>query len=296
LDLDLIRIFVKVIQNGSFSKAAELLKLPKSTVSKAVSRFERETGTRLLVRTTRSLTLTAAGRAFYEASLGPVQTLEDARKSLHGHDSRLTGHVRITAPEDLGSAVIAPTIAVLINKHPGLSFELHYTNQVIDLVKEGFDLGVRVGKLGESSLKIKRGGEITLVLVASPTYLKGREKINSPQDLTTHRCLSLSIQSLETRWTLRSAKGTVHIPIKAKISSNQMSSLLQMAIGNGGIALVPLYLAKADLESKKLVRILPDWASPGIPVSILSPLASTSSARLKATIEEIAASLQKALG
>ncbi len=294
MDLDLIRIFVKVIQNGSFSKAAALLKLPKSTVSKSVSRLENETGTKLILRTTRSLSLTSAGRAFYETCLGPVQTLEDALKSLYGGDSILSGLVRVTAPEDLGSHVIAAAMAELTASHPTLSFELHYTDELIDLVKDGFDIAVRIGRPRESSFKIRRAGEVVLVLVASPTYLKGKEKIRQPRDLADHACLTYSDQAY-SRWTLRSSKNTVQIPMKARISSNQMSSLLKTALAHGGVALIPHYLCKAELEAGKLVRVLPEWSSPGFPVSILSPLSSSTSARLRISIDRILTSLQAAL-
>lgn len=294
MDLDLIRIFVKVSQNGSFSKAADLLKLPKSTVSKAITRLEKETGTKLLLRTTRSLSLTAAGRVFYDTSLGPLQILEDAQKSLYGGDSILSGHVRITAPEDLGSHTIAPAIAELTSKHSALSFELQYTDELIDLVKDGFDIAVRIGRVNESSFKVKKAGDVSLVLVASPKYLSTKEKIRTPRDLENHDCLTYSDQSF-SRWTLRSGKGTMHIPIKARIASNQMSSLLKMALSHGGIALIPKYLCELELQSGKLIHVLPDWSSPGFPVSIISPLASTSSARLKITIDRILLALQKSL-
>jgi len=287
MELDLARIFVKVVQYNSFSKAAQVLKMPKSTVSKAVSRLEKETGTKLLVRSTRSLTVTMAGRTFYEASVGPINQLEDAQKALYGKDNLLTGLVRITAPEDIGTFVIAPAIGKLSVKHPQLRFELEYTDELVNLVKEGFDLAVRVGPVRDSGLKLKRAGEVTLVLVASPAYLKGKEKIKTPRDLISHQCLSLNLQQMAQRWTLRSSEKTVHIPIEAKILSNQLSSLLRVALGDGGIALVPTYICQAYLESGKLMRVLPEWTSIGWPVSMVSPLAPSSSARLKVTVDQI---------
>lgn len=294
MNLDLTRIFVKVIQNGSFSRAADLLKVPKSTISKAISRLERESGTRLLVRTTRSLSLTSAGRVFYDASLGAIQTLEDAQKALYGGDSLLIGKVRITASEDLGSYVIAPAIAQLANRHPQLSFELQYTDEVIDLVKDGFDVAVRIGRLSESSFKVKRAGEVTLIAVASAKYFASQQKIRQPKDLTAVNCLTYSDQAFR-RWTLRSSKGTVHIPVNARISSNQMSSLLKMALVDGGVALVPQFLCEKELESGKLIRVLPEWSSPGLPVSIVTPQAPTSSVRLKMTVDQIFTALHETL-
>jgi LysR family transcriptional regulator for bpeEF and oprC len=294
MNLDLTRIFVKVVQNGSFSKAAEILNLPKSTISKAVSKMERESGTKLIVRTTRSLSLTAAGRAFYETSLGPIQILEDAQKSLNGGDNLLSGLVKITAPEDLGSYVIAPAIADLIIRHPKLSFELKYTNDLVDLVKEGFDIAVRIGRPAESSFKVKRAGDVVLIAVASPKYLSSKKEIKIPKDLEALDCLSLSGPE-NRRWKLRSSKWTVYANIKSRTYSNHMTSLLKMAVADCGIALVPNYLCESELKSGKLVRVLPEWSSAGFPVSVISPLGSSSSARLKMTIDHIFGALQATL-
>lgn len=287
MELDLTRIFVKVVQYSSFSKAAAALKMPKSTVSKSISRLEKETGTKLLVRSTRSLTVTQAGRVFYEASMGPIQQLEDAQKALYGKDNLLTGTVRITSPEDLGTFVVAPAIAKLSVKHPQLRFDLKYTDTILDLIKDGFDIAIRIGPVRDSGLKLKSAGEVTLIPVASPAYLKGKEKIKSPGDLTKHQCLSLDLQQTADRWTLRSGGKTIHVPVEAKILSNQMSSLVQMALADGGIALVPTYICQSYLANGKLIRVLPEWSNSGWPVSILTPLAPSSSARLKVTVDKI---------
>ncbi|HET6346646.1 MAG TPA: LysR family transcriptional regulator, partial [Myxococcota bacterium] len=132
MDIELVRIFTKVVQQQSFSKAAALLRLPKATVSRSVSRLERQTGTKLLVRTTRSVSTTSAGLAFYDAASASVQVLEAALRALQGQDSALSGTVRLTAPEDLGAHIISPAIAALSRAHGALAFELHYTDEVVD--------------------------------------------------------------------------------------------------------------------------------------------------------------------
>jgi LysR family transcriptional regulator for bpeEF and oprC len=293
MEVELIRIFVKVVQNASFSRAAELLRVPKSTVSKAVTRLEQSTGTKLLLRTTRSLTLTAAGRAFYETCLGPIQILEDAQKSLHGADSILSGRVRLTAPEDLGSHVIAAALAELIRLHPALSFDLKYTNEVVDLVRDGFDLAVRLGRLKESSLKAKKVGEVFLVMVASPKYIKNSGTLKTPQDLEKHACLT--IEDINTKWALQSKKASTTVPISPRITCNEMTSLMNAAIAGAGIALVPMFITKPAVEAGKLVQVLPEWRSPGWPVSLISPVASSSSARIKITSEHLMKAIQEAL-
>ena len=269
--------------------------IPKSTVSKAVSRLERETGTKLMLRTTRSLTLTAAGRAFYDSCLGPIQLIEDAQKSLFGRDSILTGLVRITAPEDLGTQVIAPALGELAKKNSGLCFEINNTDEVVDLIKEGFDLAVRVGKLQTSGLRAKRIGEVTLIPVASPRYLKTKAKISSPQDLQDQDCLALKARKLTAPWILRSSRETARVAVNVRIASNQMSSLLKAAVAGAGVALVPTFLCFPAIAAGELIRVLPEWNGPSVQVSLISPLASTSSARLKVTSEHIVAAIRSAL-
>lgn len=295
MELELTRLFVKVAQQGSFTRAAAVLKLPKSTVSKSIRRLEEETGTKLLIRTTRALTLTAAGRAFFEACAGPVQTLEDARKSLSGADSVMQGLVRITAPEDLGGYAVAPVVAELSRRHPGLNFELHYTDAVVDLVRDGFDLAVRIGRVAPSNFKVLRLGEVSLVAVAAKSYLERFPKIRRPEDLAPHCALSFSEGRLRDRWPLRSAAGTRTVKVNPRVASNQMTSLLKMAVAGGGVALVPAYLAAADLREGRLTRLLPEWASPGLPVSLLSPLPTASSARLKITADLLTERLRRLL-
>ncbi len=294
MQIELVHIFVQVIKSGSFTRAAEVLRVPKSTVSKAVARLENETGTTLLVRTTRSQTLTASGKAFFDSCVGPIQALEDAQRSLSGSDSLLTGTLRITAPEDLGTEVLAPAAGALTRKHPGLNFELNYTDRIVDLVKDGFDLAVRIGHLKESGLKVKRVGEVRLILVASPSYIKAEGRISKPEDLKSRACLSLSAARL--LWPLRSDSGSSsQVAVRARIVSNQMSSLLNAAAAGAGVALVPAFLARPRIESGDLTRVLPQWTSQGLPVSMLSPLAFSSSARLRTATDYFLTELQQAL-
>lgn len=293
IDLELTKIFAKVVKYGSFSRAAEQLRIPKSTVSKAITQLEHNTGTKLLLRTTRSLTTTAAGRVYYDSVAPAIQTIEDAQKSLSGSDSILSGLVRITAPEDLGAAVISPAVAELAMRHSGLSFDLQYTDEVVDLVNDGFDLAIRIGKLKESSLKSKRIGDIALILVAAPSYLQKSKPIKHPDDLLKHKCLSISARKFE--WPLKSDSESTTLTITPSITSNQMSSLLHAAIHGAGIALIPHYFAKPYLDSGVACRVLPQWSMRGLGVSMVSPLAFSSSVRLKATSDYLMTKVQGAL-
>jgi len=295
VEIELVHIFVKVVKTGGFSKAAQLMRIPKSTISKAVSRLEEETGTKLLLRTTRSQTLTAAGKVFYDSCVAPIQAIEDAQKSLSGNDSLLTGTLKITAPEDLGTEVLAPAAGRLSQKYPGLNFELIYTDKVLDLVQDGFDLAIRIGTPKESALKIKKVGEVSLHLVASPAYLKLHGKILKTEDLKNHSCLTLLHAQSKTHWSLKSKSSSAKVPIQPRLQSNQMSSLLKATLHDAGVALVPSYLCRPYIQSGDLVRVLPQWSSHGLPVSMLSPLPFSSSARLRVVTDVFSEELQKAL-
>jgi len=293
--LETTRAFVKVAQLGSFTRAAMALKLPKSTVSRLVSRLEEEAKTKLLTRTTRSLSLTAAGRAFYESCLGPLQQLEDARKSLQGQDSILTGTLRITAPEDLGTYFLSPALSQLSAQHPNLNFELKYTDEVVDLVREGFDLAFRLGKLPSSQLRARSLGEVWLALVASPSYLGKAEKIREPRDLLSHACVTFPTRGAQPRWVLKAGKRTETVAVRPRIQGNQMTSLVRLAVGGAGVALVPLYLCREFIEQKKLQRVLPDWEGPRYPVAMVAPLSTGLSARLKVVGDVLSDTVRQAL-
>jgi DNA-binding transcriptional LysR family regulator len=291
----MVRIFVKVVQSGSYTRAASLLHLPKSSVSRAVTRIEAESGTKLLMRTTRSITLTAAGRAFYDSCVSPLQQLEEARKSLSGSDNLLSGSVRITAPEDLGASIITPTIAKLSREQLGLNFEMFYTNQRVDLVKDGFDLAIRIGKMSDSQLKAKKLGDICLILVAAPRFLE-KNKVKNPADLLGLPCLSYGPRYRKTKWQLRSAKARKTLNFEAKIVCNQMSSLVSLAREGAGVAIVPEYLCRTDIAQGTLRHILPAYYEDEYPVYLVSPFGVQSSARIKMSAELLTQEIKKLLG
>lgn len=295
IEIELIRIFVKVIQHGGFSKAAEKLNIRKSTVSKAIKKLEDMTETKLMIRSTRNHTLTFAGQRFYESCIEHIQALEEAQKSLLGTDSMTVGNVKLTAPEDIGSQLIAPVIGKLSTLYPKLKFNLQYTNQVIDLVKDGYDLAIRLGKLKESRLKAKNIGYLKLIIVAAPKYLKNSSSIKTPLDLSNHNILSISDNILSKSWTLTNGKQTKKISVSPIIESNQMSSLLEACICNAGLLLAPAFLCESAIQSGKVIRVLEKWYIPGPQVSIVSPISMNSTARLKIVSEALVKEIKNKL-
>lgn len=295
MEIESTRIFVKVVQLGSFSKAAEQLKLPKSTVSRTISRLEAEAGTKLLFRTTRSMTVTFAGQAFYESCLEPIFALEEARKALLFKDSMPSGLVRLTAPEDLGLEMISPVLSQITKSYPQLDFQLNYTDDIVDLVKEGYDVAIRLGKLSSSRYKAQKIGEVKMVLVASPKYFKGRSYPKSPKELIHHDCCGFNLGSDTQTWVL--AKNELRIQVKAnvRIQANQMSSILKFAKQGIGIGLLPYFLCSKLIETGELLRVLPEWEGLSYPVSIVVPPGHGQSKRLKIVIERLSQVMKEAL-
>lgn len=293
MTLDLTRLFVAVVRDGGFSRAAAALKVPKSTVSKGIARLERELGAKLLVRTTRALAPTDAGRAYYEAAAPAIATLDDAQRSLISSDRTVAGQVRITAPEDLGALVISPLLATLTAAHPALALDVRYTDVRIDLVRERYDLAIRIGPLSVTRLYAKKLGESTQVTVAAPQYLARAPRIRRPLDLREHACLANSVDS--QRWTLSRGREREQVEVRPRVSCNQMTSLLALAVSGAGVALVPAFLANSEIAAGRLVRVLPEWGRPGRLVSMVSPLASSSSARLQLVSRELGAAISRAL-
>ena len=292
MNIEASQIFVNVIHSGSFSKAAIALNLPKSTVSRTISKLENETGTKLIVRTTRSLSLTEAGREYYEDCLPAILRLEEANKKLLNKDKSISGLVKLTAPEDLGHTVVTKALAKLTLKHPDLSFEFSFTDKIVDVVKDGFDIAIRLGKRQDSSLKLKPAGEFNLILVASPKFLAKFKKISHPSDLKDHVCIS---HSWSKTWKLKSSKSKSEVSLKSKLVGNQMLSMIKLARSGCGVSFVPNYLCENYLKTGELVQLLPEWKSPPVLVSIITTVTPSSVARIKVTVEAISNEISNVL-
>ncbi len=294
MEIQLIHYFVNIVKHGSFTKAAKSLKVPKSTLSKAVSKLEQETGTKLLIRSTRKQTLTSAGRDFYEACLGPIQTIEDAQKSLYGLDNVISGTVKITVPEDFEISLLSSCIQTLCEKYSDLKIILKSTNDIVDLIGEGFDFAVRIGPLEESNLRVRNIGYIKLVTVVSKEYFE-KIKLDSPRDLVNVRCIGLTSNKPFQVWTLIKNKKIEVIKTPLTVETNQITSVYKLTLSGAGVSILPTFLCQNDIDTGKLIRVLEDWEYKNVPVSLVSPLSTLNSVRLKVLSDEIINTLRKRL-
>jgi DNA-binding transcriptional LysR family regulator len=255
-DLNDIGVFVRVIEDGSFSGAARALGLPTSTVSRRVARLEAALGARLLHRTTRKLSLTAAGRLYFERSARIIAELAEAELAVSELGSSPRGLVRGTAPVSV--AGIDRLVTDFLVRYPDVQIEMDLTNRTVNLVAEGYDMAIRAGDIGDSSLIAHRLADSHLLLVASPAYLRRRGTPRTPKDLRDHDAVIYARwPSSQESWTLRGPRGPIRVPVRGRIIANHWSVLKQAALAGLGIALMPDVYCLQELESGRLKAVLP---------------------------------------
>lgn len=284
MDLNEAAVFVKVVEAGSFSAAARQLGLPTSTISTRVARLEKRLGVTLLQRTTRRLHLTDAGELYYRhASIGLGHML-NAEAAVTESTGEPQGLLRVTAPADLGNALLAEIVNQLRRKHPKVSLEMVLTERYVDLVAEGIDVAIRAGALKDSTLIAKAVGVVRWVLFASPEYLKSAPPLQSPEALRHHCCLQFTSLGKES-WTLTGKTSGVTIPMASQVLINDIGLIRSMALAGEGVALLPVYLCREDCDEGRLVCVLPEWHAKAVPVHIVYPRQRFMAPKLRAFID-----------
>lgn len=294
MDLNEIRVFVKVAQAGSFSQAAKQLGMPNSTVSARVSALERRLGVTLLQRTTRTLRLTEAGeRYFHQVSEGMEDILR-AEAEISTSQTEPQGLLRITAPIDMGNTHFVELVCTFKRNYPKVSLELIFSDRRLDLVAEGVDVAIRAGELKDSGLIAKKLGQICWTAYASPTYLERAGTPAHPKDLRRHDCLQFTALGKES-WRLVGGKRTVNVPLARRVIGNDMMLIKKLALSDMGIALLPTYACRAEVKSGKLVRVLPGHHAKLDPVHLVYPGQKFVPPKLRAFIEIADAIFKRAL-
>ena len=290
LDLNDLRVFVRVIDLGGFAAAARELGVPTSTVSRTIARLEASTGTRLLHRTPRSMHATGEGRAIYASVSEAVGTLERAAHALEPATKQPKGLLRVTAPTDIGSWWLADVAVAFGERHPLVQIELALTNRAVNLTGEGFDVAVRAAlRLADSSLIAKKLGDVEHALYASPRYIERHGAPSSPGDLADHRCIVFRGKDLAKTWRLEGNKETVEVFVRARMGGDDFSYVRAAVLAGGGIALMPRLVCAKDEAAGRLVRVLPAFASKGAGLYVLYPSAAHVPARVTAFRDFVAA-------
>lgn len=285
MDLNAFAIFAKVVQSGSFTAAAVELEMPKSTVSRKVAALEEELGARLLQRTTRRLSLTEVGETFLRHVERVLAEVEEARFAVTAMQDVPRGLLRVTAPLSFG--FLGPIVASFIERYPLVQVELVCTDRVVDLVQEGYDVGVRAGRLADSTLVARGLGSLKSFLVASPAFLKRHGTPNTPEDL--ERFDSLVFGSSNDRAHVRLTRGEASVAVRVtpRLVVNDYDFLEASTLAGLGIAVIPVFRSITDLRAKRLVRVLPEWTSPEFPLQAVYPSSRFLSPKANAFLDHL---------
>lgn len=256
-------MFVRVVETGSFSKAAREFSTTQPTVSKQIAATEERLNVRLLNRNTRGVSLTESGALYYEKCKIIVRETEEADNIVRLRQSQAQGMLRIGTSVAFGRRVIVPLALDFMKRHPQVQLDLSFEDRYTDLVSQGLDVAVRMGKLADSSLGARYLGANPWVMVAAPRYLKKYGTPKKPRDLSSHAALIYSSVLGDDVWRLISPKGeAVTVPVAGRLRSNNLSAVLAAARNGLGIAAMPSYVAADSLASGQVLEVLADHSLP----------------------------------
>jgi DNA-binding transcriptional LysR family regulator len=266
LEANDLLLFARVVDEGSFSRAAERLTLPKSTVSRRVAALEGQLGERLLLRTTRKLTVTDFGRAVLEHARHVVEDVAAAASLAHNRQIEPSGRLRVTMPGDLGNLMLAPLLAAFLVKYPAISLEIDLAARFVDLIGENFDVAIRIGDLrDDASLAARHIAAFTGSLYAAPAYVARRGMPSEPEALMEHDALRILSRTGDAlSWVLRRGDERWEGIPPGRATTNSPELLMRMALKGAGITLVSDHFALPHLERGELVQVLPEWRVPPV--------------------------------
>lgn len=285
-----IAVFVGVVDAGSFTAAAEALSISQPVVSKSVTRLEERLGARLLNRTTRRLSLTEAGAELYQRSQQALKQIEDAELEVARFQTEPRGTLRVNAPMSFSILHLAPVLHEFVARFPGLRLDLNLDDRFVDLVEEGYDLIVRIGRLPDSTLVARRITQCRLAICASPSYLQQHGEPQTPDDLLNHNCLMYTLSSSPRAWRLVSPDGEERmIPLRGNVALNNGLAQRALALNGVGIIMLPTFYVGDELRAGKLKSILQHWVPPDAAVYAVYAERRNLSPKVRAFVDFLAA-------
>jgi DNA-binding transcriptional LysR family regulator len=281
-----IAVFAQVVEQGHLSRAAERLGISTSAVSRHVADLEAHLGVRLLNRTTRRLSMTEAGQAFYERSVQLLADLEEAEATVSSGAVTPRGTLKLTCSITFGIRRLAPSIAAFAARHPAVRFEIELSDRQVDIVDEGIDLAVRIGDIGPQTLIGRRIGSINLVCCAAPSYLAAHGTPREPGELARHACLTYAYSATGNAWRFLDAQGREHmVRVQGGVHANNGEMLAVLAAAGMGVTLEPDFIIAPELASGALVTLLPGYAPAASGVYAVYPSRRHLSAKVRAFVD-----------
>lgn len=285
MELNQLSTFVKVVQTGSFTRAAEQLNTQKAHVSRVVSQLEAELGVRLLERTTRALSLTEVGREFFERASGILGAADDARLAVQRAQGEPRGTLRLTCGVEFGQLAVNGWVRDYLRQFHDAKVELEMTGRLVDIVHEGFDLAVRVGPLSDSTLAARQLGELHYGLFAAPAYAARKGLPLTPEELAAHELVHFSGSQRHQSWRLQRDGQPFTFEPAARLKVNNNFAARDAALDGLGVAQLPLLLVQPDVNAGRLLPVLTDWAMPSAPVHAVFASARYLTPKVRAFID-----------
>ncbi len=277
--------FVRIIESGSISLAANQLGVAKSAVSRRLAELEERLGVQLLQRTTRQSSLTEAGRSYYQRALQILADVSELNAATSNTKTQLEGVMKIAVPLTFGLQQLAPAINAFAMAHPGLVIHLDFSDRKVDIVEEGFDLAVRIAELQDSTHIARRLAPIQIILCASPAYLEQHGTPEKPQDLKAHRTLQYTLMP-RSSWKLISPDGKqVTVAIRENMGANNGEFLREAAVSGQGLVRLPTFIVWQEIEKGELVRVMADYTIPPLNAYAIYPQTRHLSHRVRALID-----------
>lgn len=284
--LDDMALFVRVVEEGSFTAAARLLGLPKSSVSHRVMQLEQHLAATLLHRSTRSIALTDIGREAFQRFRPLVLEAEQTEMDLRARSTRAAGLVRISATTGFGQMILAPVLCSLMEKEPDLRIELKLTDERINIIEDGIDIAVRMGVLDDTDLITRKLGSVERAICASKAYLDRNGGPETPEDLADHACIVTS--AALDRWSFASGKD---VTVRWRYAAGNVLAARDAVLAGCGIALLPLFLVREAMAKGLIVKLLPEHLLLPADAAALYPRARNQSLATRVVLDAMAAEL-----
>ena len=258
-----LHLFIRVVETGSFSKAADDLGIAQPTATKAVAAIEARLGARLLHRSTRGVTPTEVGALYYEKCKRISSDVEDAENLATLLQSGVGGQIRISTSLAFGRRVMVPLVLRYMRENPGVGIDLLFDDRYVNLVEQGVDVAIRMGRLADSTLGARYLGKNPWVMVASTDYLRQNPAPRVPADLAAHNCLIYSSVQGDERWSFTGPTGEeVSVPVAGRLRTNNLSAVLAATRAGMGLAVLPWYVARESVADASLTPLLTDYTLP----------------------------------
>jgi len=283
------KIFVQVIETGGFSAAARELSISKSSISKQVSQLEDHLGARLLNRTTRRLSPTEIGQAFYQRALRIISEVEEAEQSVNLLHAEPRGLLKINVPMSFGHHHVAPALAGFLERYPDIKIDMTLNDRVIDVIDEGFDVAIRIARLPDSTLIAKRLAPFRAAVVASPEYWEKHGKPKTPHDLEHHNCLIYSYLSTGDTWQFQDDDGPVRVKVSGNLRANNGDALHAAVLDGLGVLAGPSFIVGEDIRTGKLQTVLSDYMETDLSIYAVYPHNRHLSAKVRAFVDDMSA-------